>query len=98
MDWLHAREPVSAWTHGGWLLLCLPAVVLLHRRAGFSLVKQLGLALYSLGLALCFMLGRQCFLAGLLGIFAELLKLHHLRSPLLPPAQITVSAFQQLAR
>ena len=54
MDWLHAREPVSAWTHGGWLLLCLPAVVLLHRRAGFSLVKQLGLALYSLGLALCF--------------------------------------------
>lgn len=54
MDWVHVREPVSAWTHGVWALLCLPACLYLHRRAGRSFVKQIGLASFSLGLILCF--------------------------------------------
>src|SRR5260370_40647797 len=54
MDWIHVREPVSAWTHGVWMLLCLPACLYLHLRAGRSFLKQVGLATFSLGLLLCF--------------------------------------------
>lgn len=54
MDLWHLREPVNAWTHGAWVLLCIPACLSLHLRAGRSFLKQFGLATFSLGLILCF--------------------------------------------
>ena len=32
MDWTYCREPVSAWTHGAWMLLAIPGSWLLWRR------------------------------------------------------------------
>jgi hemolysin III len=54
MDWLHVREPVSAWTHGAWGLCCVPATLLLQWRAGRHALKQIGFAVFGLSLALCF--------------------------------------------
>jgi hemolysin III len=54
MDLWHVREAVNAWTHGVWVLLCIPACIHLHRRAGRSLLKQVGLAAFSFGLIACF--------------------------------------------
>ena len=55
MDLLwHVRQPVNAWTHGFWVLLCIPACLYLHRRAGRDLLKQLGLGTFTVGLLCCF--------------------------------------------
>ena len=39
MAWLNVREPVSAWTHGLWLLLSLPASYVLWRLSRGDRVK-----------------------------------------------------------
>jgi hemolysin III len=54
MHWLTFREPVSAWTHGVWLLLSLPATLLLWRSGLGDRRKQLGLLAFGLGLAACY--------------------------------------------
>lgn len=53
-DWLTFREPVSAWTHGLWLLLAPAAIVLLWRAAQGDRLKQAGFLIYGLTLAACY--------------------------------------------
>ena len=54
MDLLHVRQPVNAWTHGVWVLFCIPACLYLHLRAGRNLLKQVGLTAFTIGLVCCF--------------------------------------------
>jgi len=54
MDWLGFHEPISAWTHGLWMLAAAPATWLLWRRNRGRRVRQLGMLLYGVTLALCF--------------------------------------------
>jgi hemolysin III len=54
MDWLDFREPVSAWTHCLWMMLAVPATLLLWRRSRGSLPKQISLLIFGLSLVLCF--------------------------------------------
>src|SRR5438105_9937144 len=48
------REPVSAWTHGIWMLMCIPAGVLLQLRARRCVLKHFGFAVFTLSLICCF--------------------------------------------
>jgi hemolysin III len=52
------REPVSAWTHGLWLLLSLPGTYVLWRLSRGDRGKQAGMLVFGLGLALCY--GGSC--------------------------------------
>jgi hemolysin III len=54
MDLLVFREPVNAWTHGVWMLLCIPAGIFLQLRARGNLLKQIGFAIFSSTLICCF--------------------------------------------
>ena len=54
MNILDLREPVSAWSHGSWLLLSLPALVLLWRRGRGDLGKRVSLVVFGLSLTACF--------------------------------------------
>jgi hemolysin III len=54
MDFLHFREPVSAWSHCAGLLLALPATVILWRRSAGAPSKRLTLLVYGLTLAFCY--------------------------------------------
>jgi len=54
MPWLDFREPFNAWTHGAWLLLSLPATLLLWRLSRGSRVKQLSLLVFGLSLSACY--------------------------------------------
>jgi hemolysin III len=54
MDWLIGREPVSAWTHGLWLVLSLPGSWCLWRLSRGDRVKQVGMLIFGAGLALCY--------------------------------------------
>jgi hemolysin III len=54
MEWLDFREPVNAWTHGVWLLLALPAGLILWHGGRGDRVKQASLLVFSLSLAICF--------------------------------------------
>jgi hemolysin III len=54
MEFLSYREPVSAWTHGVWMLLCIPAGILLQIRAKRCPYKHFGFAVFSLSLLFCF--------------------------------------------
>src|SRR5690349_2794119 len=60
MDLLHAREPVSALTHGLWLLAAIPGTVWLWRRGVGNRPKQLSLLVYGLSLAACFSSSALC--------------------------------------
>jgi hemolysin III len=53
MDFLSPREPVSAWTHGCWLLASLPGVYLLWARGRGDRAKQVSFLIYGLGLVSC---------------------------------------------
>ena len=55
MDSIIVREPVSAWTHGAWMLLCIPAGIYLQTRARRCLLKHAGFAIFSLSLICCFL-------------------------------------------
>jgi len=48
------REPVNAWTHGAWMLLCIPAGIFLQLRAR-SLLKRVGFAVFTVSLIACFL-------------------------------------------
>lgn len=54
MNWLDFREPFNAWTHGAWLLLSLPATLLLWRLSRGHRVKQFSLTVFGLSLSLCY--------------------------------------------
>jgi hemolysin III len=54
MDLLGLREPVSAGTHGLWLLLAMPGTVLLWRRSERDRSKQISLLVYGLSLVFCY--------------------------------------------
>jgi hemolysin III len=53
VDFLSPREPVSAWSHGLWLLLVIPGSWLLLKRSGRDRVKRLSLLIYGLSLIFC---------------------------------------------
>lgn len=48
------REPISAASHGVWLLLVVPATVWLWRRGGDDLARKLSLLVFGLCAAFCF--------------------------------------------
>lgn len=48
------REPMNALTHGFWLVVCIPAVVILLSRARGDRLRVLGIAIYGLSLMACF--------------------------------------------
>ena len=54
MDLLHFREPVNAWTHGLWMLLCIPAGILLQIRSRGTVRKHVAFAIFTLALITCF--------------------------------------------
>lgn len=54
MDWLHFREPVSAWTHGIWFLLAFPASMVLWKAGRGDRIKQISLLVFGLSLIVCF--------------------------------------------
>jgi hemolysin III len=54
MEWLHLREPVSAWSHAVGLLLAAPATAALLRRSDGNRLKQLGFLIFGLTLAACY--------------------------------------------
>ena len=49
------REPFSAWSHGLWLLLSLPATWILWRRCGSDRSKQFSLMIFGMSLAACYL-------------------------------------------
>ena len=49
------REPFSAWSHGLWLVLSVPATLLLWRRCRGDRAKQLSLTVFGLSLAACYL-------------------------------------------
>ena len=53
MNILHLREPVSAASHGVWLLLSVPVAQCLWHRSAGDRAKQLSLLGYALSLAFC---------------------------------------------
>jgi hemolysin III len=54
MEFLHLREPVSAWSHGVGLLLAVPITLVLIRRSGDDAGKSLSLLVFGLSLAACY--------------------------------------------
>jgi hemolysin III len=54
MTWLVFREPVSAWTHFAWLVLSLPATVILLRRARGNWLERSGFLIFGVSAAACF--------------------------------------------
>lgn len=53
MNFFDLREPVSAWSHGAWLLLAVPGSILLWLRATGHRSRQFILLGYTICLALC---------------------------------------------
>jgi hemolysin III len=53
MDLFNPREPVSTWSHGLWLLLALPGIIILWRRGSGDRAKQCSFLIYGLGLVSC---------------------------------------------
>src|SRR4051812_20756258 len=49
------REPVSAWTHGAWMLLCIPAGIILQMQARRCPLKHVGFAVFTISLITCFL-------------------------------------------
>jgi hemolysin III len=54
LAYLDFREPISAWTHGSWLLLSVPATMVLWRRSGTNLARRISLLVFGLSLAICY--------------------------------------------
>ncbi len=54
MDWLSPHDPVSAWTHGLWMLACVPAGGLLVWRNRRDAGKLVGTAIFTITLIVCF--------------------------------------------
>jgi len=54
MQWLGFHDPVSAWTHGAWFLLSLPATIWLLSKVRGNLAKQGGFLIFGIGLFVCY--------------------------------------------
>lgn len=54
IDVIPIREPVSAMTHGVWVLFCIPATLLLMRKTRQDKFKTSGLMIYCLTMVACF--------------------------------------------
>lgn len=54
MTFLPFREPVNALTHGVWMLICIPGIILLLRFARGDRLKTFGLAVYGATMIFCF--------------------------------------------
>ncbi len=52
---INFREPFSAWSHGLWLLLSIPATLLLWRRCGNDRSKRLSFLVFGLSLSACYL-------------------------------------------
>jgi hemolysin III len=55
VNWLTFREPFSAWTHCAWLLLSLPATVLLWRAGRGDWLKRFSFLVFGCSLAACYL-------------------------------------------
>jgi hemolysin III len=55
MDFLNFREPFNAWSHALWLLLSIPATLVLVRRSGGDRAKRFSLLVFGLSLAACYL-------------------------------------------
>ncbi len=53
MGLFHPRDPISAWSHGAWLLIALFGLALLWRRGQGSRAKQVSLMIYGICLVFC---------------------------------------------
>ncbi|MFN4258864.1 MAG: PAQR family membrane homeostasis protein TrhA [Gemmataceae bacterium] len=53
MSWLLFRDAVSTWTHLLWMLLALPATVILWRRSQGDRPKQLSFLIFGVTLVIC---------------------------------------------
>jgi hemolysin III len=54
MDWLSARDPMSAWTHFAWMVLAVPGTVLLLWLSRKQPRKQASMLVFGLSLVLCY--------------------------------------------
>ena len=54
MNWLAPYDPVSAWTHGLWMLVALPAGALLVWKSRGDAGRQIGMATFAVSLVICF--------------------------------------------
>jgi hemolysin III len=54
MHWLGFHDPVSAWTHGAWFLLAIPATLWLVLKCRGDIVKQVGFIVFGVGLFVCY--------------------------------------------
>jgi hemolysin III len=70
MTFLEFREPVSAWSHALWLVLSLPATLLLWKRCGDDLSRRVSFLIFGVCLTLCY-LGSAAF-HGVRGSTADL--------------------------
>jgi hemolysin III len=55
MDLMSFREPFSTWSHGLWLVLSIPATVVLWRRSGGDTAKRVTLLIFGLSLVACYL-------------------------------------------
>jgi len=55
MPFLELREPFSAWSHGLWLVVSIPATIYLYRRCGGNRSRQFSLLVYGLSLCACYL-------------------------------------------
>ena len=55
MSYLQLREPFSAGSHGLWLLLSIPATIILWHRCGNDLSKRLSLLVFGVSFAACYL-------------------------------------------
>lgn len=55
MTYFDFREPFSAWSHGLWLVMSLPATFILWRRSGGDRAKRWTLLVFGLTMASCYL-------------------------------------------
>jgi len=54
MDWFAPHEPISAWTHGLWMLLAIPAGALLVWKNRRDSARMIGMSVFVVSLVVCF--------------------------------------------
>jgi hemolysin III len=72
MDWFAPHDAISAWTHGFWMLLAIPAGTLLVWKNRRDRTRMIGMSVFAVSLVVCF--GASGFFhAAPLGSFRETL-------------------------
>jgi predicted membrane channel-forming protein YqfA (hemolysin III family) len=54
MEWFAPNEPISAWTHGLWMLLAIPAGAFLVWKNRGDGARVIGMTVFSVSLVICF--------------------------------------------